>query len=306
MSYRSYTNFVERVGKSAAILTAKIYLLTGDDAFLQEDCIFILSTLMSLKVNRVSRLTPSFFGYPQGILVVPAVSIKDWSWDKFLGVDRSIIIVKNDDEDLYQKVKKDGLVLCCNQALPYGKDLFRQIMAMSEVRGLTLSSQSVELLAERLGASSFKILSALNLLSKWKKAPTLEDIDRVLVYDREDEVFELVNLIAFGKSEKALIILKGMLGTKSEPLLIDWLLNFYQKLWVMFGIPENKRDEVYLSQVLGMGSHWVRRYRYLQKYYDRYRVFKAYKKVLEASRGLKKDRDLGIILTTLVISLGNI
>ena len=55
-----------------------------------------------------------------------------------------------------------------------------------------------------------------------------------------------------------------------------------------------------------MGSHWIRRFRYLQKYYNAKRVFVAYQKVLEASRGLKKDRDLGIVLTSLVISLGNV
>jgi len=104
-----------------------------------------------------------------------------------------------------------------------------------------------------------------------------------LDYERQDDVFELVSLIAFGKVQQAFQSLRSLLDQGGyHRLLLDQLGTLYANLWLVLKMPPAERTDWQISGSLGVGSHRARQLAFLYKRYDIVKVRDSYLKVMGA------------------------
>lgn len=331
--YYTAMRFMKVVWDSKSIPQRRAFLLFGDEVFVKEECLRMLSKKFNVQFKTVDLkgkndqeliylvLNPGFFTTEQAFIFRLKKDTDMDDYKKFLetlegcskGNVYCVFVIDNladsarktkETSKLFDLVKEHGVAINCKEMRDFGDEVESAVASLFQVNDLAIDRDSCRMLLDLVGSSMSRIANAAKVLKLYGKGVTPETIEQVVVPLREDQFFELFSLLAFRRVSKALIILRELMAKSDVSIpLLDSLLSFYMRLGFFIRTPENAREEYQVEGALGIKSYMYKKLNFLIKFYDFDRVSESYRKIHEAYRLCFGDRNNFLITSRLVVEL---
>lgn len=312
-----------------------LYLFTGEEEFLTEEC---LETLLDRAVDVSSRsfnLDVVYGGEVSAKDVVALASAFPMMAERRVVVVREaekLVATEADREILMRYLKSPlsstvlvlitmkadmrlsvfkvfqdkGVVVESNPL--YDSDIPTWLERRVKKLGRSISPEACELLHAHVGNSLRELhneMEKLFLYAGEKKTIGVEEVSAVVGMSRLYNVFELQRAIGEGDAPRSVEILERMLDAGENPVgIIAILTRFFQKLWILPSIRRRASSEYEVASKLQVKPYFVREYIAASRHFTGVQLAQVFDALLAADVALKTSQgEPRVIMTSLVYKM---
>tara|TARA_B100000575_G_scaffold225764_1_gene186345 strand:- start:17514 stop:18533 length:1020 start_codon:yes stop_codon:yes gene_type:complete len=201
---------------------------------------------------------------------------------------------------IYKSCLKSGVIFESKKI--YDNQIYNWIESQCKLKSLNLHPNSIKIITDFVGNDLSQIdneLEKLKLNSYQNQLINPEDVENIIGFSKEYNLFELTKEIGKNNYEKSLKLVLFMSKNNKKyplPVIISTIYSFFNKLFIYHSL-ENKNDA---TRYLGINPYFLDEYRQAATKFDMKQISSIFDSLLEAdkrSKGIDFDNNdqIGIL-----------
>lgn len=196
--------------------------------------------------------------------------------------------------------------------IEFGKIYENQLPQWISIRvkqfGKTIDREAIEFLIATTNPNLRDInneIEKVSILIQDRKNINIEDIKNVVGASRVYNIFELQKAIGKRNLKEAIIILKNMISTdKQQMLIMTMLVRYFIVLWKLFEANDKKLNNYQLAAAIGVNYYFINDYKIALENYKKQEIDRAFIVLTETDQALKStSSDVFYIMQNLLIKI---